>query len=138
MQNEINNSVSLVGNVSSISDEKITASGKKYKSFDICKNNKYVKSTGEEVENKEYFTFRIFEENLNKYNNLLEKGKWVHILGFIHSYIDDKNNRKTYFVVNSMRDLKIKKEKVELFDYDWLNETDGSDELEIWFFYEEK
>jgi Single-stranded DNA-binding protein len=122
MNNEINNSISLVGNVSSISDDLITASGKKYKSFDICKNTKYKNSNEEEVENKEYFTFRIFEDNLNKYDYLLEKGKWLHILGFIHSYTNDKNIRKTYFVVNSIRDFKKKNEKVEMFDYDWLNE----------------
>ena len=123
--NEINNSISLVGNVSSISDELVTTGGKKYKVFDICKNTKYKASNGEEVENKEYFTFRIFEDNLKIYNHLLEKGKWLHILGFIHSYNDNKNVRKTYFVVNSMRDFKKSNEKKEpLFDYDWLNERD--------------
>ena len=126
MMNEINNSISLVGNVSSISDELVTATGKKYKSFDICKNTKYKKTNDEEVENKEFFTFRIFEDNLKRYDHLLEKGKWLHILGFIHSYIDDKNIRKTYFVVNSIRDFKKNNEKVEVFDYDWLN-----DDLEV-------
>lgn len=125
MNNEINNSISLVGNVSSISDELITPSGKKYKSFDICKNTKYKKPDGEEKENKEYFTFRIFEDNLKKYGHLIEKGKWLHILGFIHSYIDDKNIRKTYFVVNSIRDFKKLNEKQEeIFDYDWLNDRE--------------
>lgn len=36
------NSVNLIGNISSISDVKTLPSGKKYKFFDICQNNKYL------------------------------------------------------------------------------------------------
>lgn len=134
MLKEISNSISIVGNISSLSDEKITANNKKYKTFDVCKNNKYINNKGEEIKTQEFFTFKIFENNLAQYESLLTVGKWVHILGFVHSYIDEQKMRKTYFVVNEIRDMEkqIKKDNIEIFDYDWLNDDEiNSNEMEL-------
>lgn len=130
MNNEFRNSITLIGNVSKIGSEFTTKNGSKMKFFDIGQGNKYKNEDGEEVNNSQYFTIRLNEESLNKYD-FLEVGKPVHITGHLKSYINKNKLREVIVVPSVIRDLsKIKdKESIELFDYDWLNDDD-SEEIE--------
>lgn len=123
MQKELRNSVSLTGNISQIKEEKENINGRKYLFFDICQNNKYVTKEGEEREDKQYFSFKLYPKELEQYRGLLEVGKWVHILGYIHAYIDKNGFKHNYIVVNQIKEMKNENEIIdnEIFDYDWLN-----------------
>ena len=120
------NSVSLIGNVASISDIKTLPSGKKYKFFDICQNSKYVDKNGTEQENKNYFTVRLFEEQISKYEPILQKGNWIHVIGKLRNYLTEDMVKKTYITVDKIREMKPK-EKQDIFYYDWLNDNEGDD-----------
>ncbi len=124
------NGVSLIGNIASISDIKTLPSGKKYKYFDLCQNSKYRDSLGEEHENKNYFSIRLFEDQILKYDSYIQKGNWIHIVGKLRNYLDKDNNKKFYITIDSIREMKPK-EKIEFFEYDWLNDT-GGDEYEVY------
>lgn len=128
MQKEIRNSVSLVGNISSIGEVKENINGRKYMFFDICQNNIYKSENGDDIEEKEYFSFKLYPKELDKFKDIIEKGKWVHIIGYIHSYLDNNKVKHTYMVVNNIRELSSKNEKIpdDIFDYDWLNDEDES------------
>ncbi len=121
------NGVSLIGNVASISDIKTLPSGKKYKYFDICQNTKYKGKNGEEVENTSFFTVRMFEEQIAKYDSIIKKGNWIHIVGRLRNYLTKDNIKKTYLTIDSIREMKPK-EKVEFFEYDWLNDDSLEEE----------
>ena len=84
------NSVSLIGNISSISSEKILPSGKKYKFFDICQSNKYL-----DKNNTSFFSVRISEEQFNKYDPLLKIGNLISLKGKIKSYLTKDMIKKT-------------------------------------------
>ncbi len=117
------NGVSLIGNVASISDIKTLPSGKKYRYFDICQNSKYTDKNGEEVENTSFFTVRLFEEQIDKYDSIIQKGKWIHLIGKLRNYLTQDNVKKTYLTVDTLREMRVK-EKIDddIFDYDWLND----------------
>ena len=118
------NSISLVGNIASVSDIKEFPSGKKYKCFDLCQNIKYKDTNKIEQESKNYFSVRVYGGQIEKYNAMLEKGKWIHVIGRINSYISTDGIKKYYVSVNSIKEMS--KNKVEFFDYDWLNDTSES------------
>lgn len=120
------NGVSLIGNVASISDIKTLPSGKKYKYFDLCQNSKYTDSLGEEHENKNYFSVRLFEDQIAKYDSCIKKGNWIHIIGKLRNYLDKDNNKKFYITIDTLREMKPK-EKIDFFEYDWLNDSEGED-----------
>lgn len=126
------NGVSLIGNVSSISDIKTLPSGKKYRYFDICQNSKYTDKNGEEVENTSFFTVRLFEDQIDKYDSIIQKGNWIHLIGKLRNYLTQDNIKKTYLTVDSLREMKPK-EKVdeEIFYYDWLNDNSLEDDYGI-------
>lgn len=119
------NSISLVGNIASISDIKELPSGKKYQCFDLFQNLKYKDTNNVEQEDKNYFSVRIYGEQIEKYKSLISKGNWLHITGRINSYISKEGIKKYYVSVNSIREMN--KNKIEVFDYDWLNDTSESD-----------
>lgn len=112
MGGEDYNSVYLTGKISSISDEKILPSGKKYRFFDICQNEKYLDNN-----NTSYFSARITEEQFNKYNSLLKIGNTISLKGKIKSYITKDMVKK---VCIHPEDISIPKpkEKVEKISYD--------------------
>ncbi|MDO5556949.1 MAG: single-stranded DNA-binding protein [Clostridia bacterium] len=119
------NGVSLIGNIASISDIKTLPSGKKYKYFDLCQNIKYKDSFGEEKENKIFFSIRLFEDQIAKYDSIIKKGNWIHITGSLRNYLTENMEKKHYITVSYIREMKPK-EKIEVFDYDWLNDPDSS------------
>ena len=118
------NGVSLVGNIASVSDTKELPSGKKYKYFDLCQNSKYQDSKGEEVINASFFTVRLFEDQIMKYDSLLKKGNWIHIIGRLRNYLTKDNIKKTYITVDTIREM-MPKENVDFFEYDWLNDPES-------------
>ena len=124
MIKEIRNSVSIVGNVSFVGEEKENVNGRKYLFFDICQNNKYTLPSGEEKEDKQFFSIKVYPKELEKYKNIIEVGKWIHVMGYMHAYIDSNNIRHNYIVLNQIRELSSKDEKIpdEIFEYDWLND----------------
>lgn len=124
MIKEIRNSVSIVGNVSFVGEEKENINGRKYLFFDICQNSKYTLPSGEEKEDKQFFSIKVYPKELEKYKDIIEVGKWVHVMGYLHAYIDSNNIRHTYLVMNYLRVLNSKDEKIpkEIFEYDWLND----------------
>ena len=126
------NGVSLVGNVSSISDIKTLPSGKKYKYYDICQNSKYRDKLGEEHENKTFFTIRLFEDQILKYDSMIQKGNWIHIIGRLRNYVNKDLEKKSYITVDSIREMKPK-EKItdDIFDYDWLNDPELEEDYGI-------
>lgn len=122
------NGISLIGNVANISDIKSLPSGKKYKYFDICQNSKYKDGLGEH-ESKSFFSVRLFENQISEYDSIIKKGNWIHIIGKIRNYVNKDNVKKTYIVVDSLREMKPKEKiDMELFDYDWLNDPDFDNE----------
>ena len=126
MIKEIRNSVSIVGNISFVAEEKENVNGRKYLFFDICQNSKYILPNGEEQEDKQFFSIKAYPKELERYKELIKVGKWIHVIGYIHAYIDSKNIRHNYIVLNQLRELNNKDEKIqpELFNYDWLNDED--------------
>ena len=63
MIKEIRNSVSIVGNISFVAEEKENVNGRKYLFFDICQNSKYILPNGEEQEDKQFFQLRHIQKN---------------------------------------------------------------------------
>lgn len=124
------NGVSLIGNIAGISDIKTLPSGKKYKYFDICQNSKYRDKNGEEVENTSFFTVRMFEDQIIKYDSIIKKGNWIHLIGRMRNYLTKDNVKKTYLTIDSIREMKPK-EKIEYFDYDWLNDDSWEEDYGI-------
>ena len=124
MIKEIRNNVSMVGNISIVGETKENKNGRKYLFFDICQNSKYISPNGEEKEDKQFFSIKVYPKELEKYKDIIEVGKWVHVMGYLHAYIDSNNIRHTYLVMNYLRVLNSKDEKIpkEIFDYDWLND----------------
>lgn len=112
MENTIFNSINLIGNISSISDEKILPSGKKYKFFDICQNNKHLDKT-----NASFFSVRISEDQFNKYDYLLKVGNLICLKGKIKSYLTKDMIRKIYIYPEEIKEVKIK-EKQSKISYD--------------------
>lgn len=127
MYKEIMNSVSLVGNISFIGDIKESTTGKKYLYFDICQNSNYIDKTGEKKDIKEFYSIKLNEKEIEKYKDIIKVGNWIHIIGFLHTYLDKNNNRKTFIVSNNIRDLNKEIQNKELFDYDWLNDSESED-----------
>ncbi len=116
------NGISLIGNVANISEVKSLPSGKKYRYFDLCQSSKYYDSLGEEHQNKNFFTIRLFEDQILKYDSMIQKGNWIHIVGKLRNYLDKNNNKKFYINADTIREMKPK-EKIEFFEYDWLNDS---------------
>lgn len=112
MGGEDYNSVYLTGKISSISDEKILPSGKKYRFFDICQNEKYLDNN-----NTSFFSVRITEEQFNKYNSLLKIGNTISLKGKIKSYIT-KDMVKKVCIHPEVISIPKPKEKEEKISYD--------------------
>lgn len=122
------NGVSLIGNISSISEIKILPSGKEYKFFDICQNSKYIDKNGEEKDNKLFFSIRLVGNQISKYESIIKSGNWIHVIGKLRNYLTKDMVKKFYISVDSIKEMKLK-EKKEIFDYDWLEESDCDEYL---------
>lgn len=125
----LRNNITLIGNITKIGDIFTTKTENKMQFFDIGQGNKYINDKGEEVSNSQYFTIRLNENLIGKYE-FLEIGKPVHVTGYLKSYINKNNIREVIVIPTTIRDLSNTKENapVEVFDYDWLNE-DNSEEV---------
>ena len=97
------NSISLIGNISSISDEKILPSGKKYRFFDICQNDRYL-----DKNNTSFFSVRISEDQFNKFESLLKIGNLISLKGKIKSYLTKDMIRKVYIFPEIISEVKSK------------------------------
>ena len=117
------NGVSLIGNVSSISEIKTLQSGKEYRFFDICQNSKYIDKNGEEKDNKLFFSIRLVGNHISKYESIIKSGNWIHVIGKLRNYLTKDMTKKFYISVDSIKEMKPK-EKKKIFDYDWLEESD--------------
>jgi len=122
------NGVSLIGNISSISEIKTLPSGKEYRYFDICQNSKYIDNNGNEKDNKLFFSIRLVGSQVSKYNSIIKSCKLVHIMGKLKNYLNKDMVKKFYISVDSIKEMKPK-EKIEIFDYDWLEESDRDEYL---------
>ena len=117
------NGVSLIGNVANISEIKTLPNGKKYRLFDLCQNSKYKNSIGEDVESQSYYCVRLYDEQIEKYDSIIEKGKWIHIIGRLRNYLNKDMVKKTYIAIDRVSEMQPRKDN-EIFDYDWLNDPD--------------
>lgn len=122
------NGVSLIGNISSISEIKTLPSGKEYRFFDICQNSKYIDKNGEEKDNKLFFSIRLVGNQISKYESIIKSGNWIHVIGKLRNYLTKDMTKKFYISVDSIKGMKPK-EKKEIFDYDWLEESNCDEYL---------
>ena len=123
MNHNVFNSFSLVGNVANINEVKEQSNGTKYKYFSLCQNNKYKNKDGEFVEVANFFDIKVYEKNFKDFE-LIEKGNYINVFGKIKVFKNEENKTVLQLVGNTCRSLTKKKDKEELFDYDWLNEED--------------
>lgn len=131
------NSFNLIGNISSINEIKVQSNGKKYRYFGIAQNSKYKNKNGEDVTNTSFFNIKIYENDFEKFEPLLEIGKYVYVQGFLNNYQDENNKCKEVKIGKDIRDLSkghkipehIKELLDELEDYNWLEDSDS--EMEI-------
>ena len=123
MNHNVFNSFSLVGNVANINEVKEQSNGTKYKYFSLCQNNKYKNKDGEFVEVANFFDIKVYEKNFKDFE-FIEKGNYINVFGKIKVFKNEENKTVLQLVGNTCRSLTKKKDKEELFDYDWLNEED--------------
>ena len=126
MNNYLNNSFSLIGNIAYINEIKEQINGKKFRYFTIAQNNKYKNKDGEQVNEPSFINIKIFEKNFTEFEKILEIGRYVHVMGKLKFYKDNENNEKVLLIGISCNDMSKdkKKEVEEIFDYDWLNEEE--------------
>lgn len=123
MNHNVFNSFSLVGNVANINEVKEQSNGTKYKYFSLCQNNKYKNKDGEFVKVANFFDIKVYEKNFKDFE-FIEKGNYINVFGKIKVFKNEDNKTVLQLVGNTCRSLTKKKDKEELFDYDWLNEED--------------
>ena len=123
--NQIFNIFSLVGNVAKVNETKEQTNGTKFKYFTICQNTKYKDKNGEEKEEANFFDIKIYEKHFKNFENVLEVGKFINVIGKVKVYKDNNNKSKMTLIGCEAKVLE-KEKTVELYDYDWLNESDNS------------
>lgn len=131
------NNFNLIGNISSINEIKEQSNGTKYRYFGLAQNNKYKSKNGEDVNDTSFFNIKIYEKDFDKFEPLLEIGKYVYIQGFLNNYKDSDNKTVEVKIGKEIRDLskgnkipeKLRELMEELEDYDWLE--DSSNDIEI-------
>ena len=115
------NSISLIGNISNISDEKILPSGKKYRFFDICQNDRYF-----DKNNTSFFSVRVSEDQFSKYESLLKIGNLISLKGKIKSYLTKDMIRKVYIFPEIISEVKSKDNNSKIsYDSDGVMLWDG-------------
>lgn len=124
MDGNVINSFSLVGNIAKINDVLEQKNGTKFRYITLAQNNKYNNKKGEVVNNATFFDVKIFEKDFDKFETILEVGKFINIFGKIRLYVDENNNKNFILVGKEVRNLDKEKNKIkeEIFDYDWLND----------------
>lgn len=131
------NNFNLIGNISSINEIKEQSNGTKYRYFGLAQNNKYKNKNGQDVNDTSFFNIKIYEKDFNKFEPLLEVGKYVYVQGFLNNYQDSDNKTVEVKIGKEIRDLskgnklpdKVRELMEELEDYDWLE--DSSEDMEI-------
>lgn len=121
MNSILKNNITLVGNITKIGNVFETKTNKKMQFFDIGQGNKYIDEKGNEINNSQYFTIRLNESLIDKYD-FIKVGNRIHVTGYIKSYINKNNLREIIVIPQTIKDLTKENDKIELFDYDWLNE----------------
>lgn len=128
MNHEIINSFSLVGNIAKVNEVKEMNNGNKFRYFTVAQNNKYTTKNGEQKEEALFFDIKVYENKFKEFENLLEVGKYVHIMGKINIFKDNENKTTMSLIGTNGRSLNRDKNiDTEIFDYDWLNEGDDSE-----------
>ena len=133
MNSNLFNSFSLVGNIAKVNEIKEQSNGTKFRYFTICQNTKYKDKNGDVQEDANFYDIKIFEKNFNHFENKLEVGKYLNVIGKVKVYKDEnKKNRLTLIGCDS-RVLTKEKEATnnneDLFEFDWLN--DVVNEMEV-------
>lgn len=123
------NSFSLVGNVARVNEVKEQANGKKFKYFTLAQNNNYKNKDGEEVKSSSFFDIKIYEKDFERFERILEVGKYAHIFGKINIHKDKDNKTVVTLIGIDCRALN-KNKKLELFDYDWFEDDEHEIESE--------
>jgi len=129
LKGDIYNSFSLVGNVAKISEIMEQKNGTKFRYFTIAQNSEYKNQEGEIVKNSSFINIKIYEKYFNEFEEFLVIGKYIHVMGKLSFYRDDKNQEKILLIANTCRNLSkkdIDKTK-DIYDYDWLNEKNIGD-----------
>lgn len=126
MNYELINSFSLVGNVAKVNEVKEQANGNRFRYITIAQNNKYKTKSGEQKDEALFFDIKIFESKFKEFEGILDIGNYVHVFGKIQVYKDKDNKNTMNLVGTHARSLK-RENKIdsEIFDYDWLNDSDG-------------
>lgn len=135
MFSEMKNGFNLIGNISYIGDIKEQANGNKYKYFSIAQNNNYKNKDEEDVKTTSFYSIKIYEKDFEKFDSLLEVGKYVLVTGRLTSYLDEDKKTVEIKIGKYIKDLnnnKIPEEQKklleELEDYNWL-EDNGEQEI---------
>ena len=123
MNNNIINSFSLVGNIARVNEIKEQANGKKYRYFTLAQNHNYKNKDGEAIKDASFFDIKIYEKDFERFERILEVGKYVNIFGKINIH-KNKENRIVFTLVGLDNRVLNNKKKLELFDYDWLNDEE--------------
>lgn len=135
MFSEMKNGFNLIGNISYIGDIKEQANGNKYRYFSIAQNNNYKNKDEEDVKTTSFYSIKIYEKDFEKFDSLLEVGKYVLVTGRLTSYLDEDKKTVEIKIGKYIKDLnnnKIPEEQKklleELEDYNWL-EDNGEQEI---------
>lgn len=135
MFSEMKNGFNLIGNISYIGEIKEQANGNKYRYFSIAQNNNYKNKDEEDVKTTSFYSIKIYEKDFEKFNSLLEVGKYVLVTGRLTSYLDEDKKTVEIKIGKYIKDLnnnKIPEEQKklleELEDYNWL-EDNGEQEI---------
>ena len=124
MKSEMYNSFSLVGNIAKVSEIMEQKNGTKFRYFTIAQNNDYKNKEGETIKNPSFINIKIYERYFNNFDDMLEVGRYVHVIGKLLFYNDENNHEKILLIGNTCRDLSKNNEEksLDVYDYDWLNE----------------
>ena len=83
---------------------------KNYIWFDICQNQIYKDSNGNDRTNLSFFSARIYHEYFIKTN--LKVGDEIYVIGIPKGYVDKNNLRQNYIHVLGLNGIEIKKEPI--------------------------
>lgn len=133
MKGDIYNSFSLVGNVAKISEIMEQKNGTKFRYFTIAQNSNYKNQEGESIKNSSFINIKIYEKYFNEFEEFLIIGKYIHVMGKLSFYRDDKNQEKILLIANTCRDLSKKHidNTKQIDEYDWLNDEELEPNIEL-------
>lgn len=89
----MDNKITLNGIITRVNDIQMSSDGKKYLHFDIA------------LKKNTYILVKVYQDKLERYSEVIKKGKRIEIQGYLNTYINRNDNKKTFIALSSIKEL---------------------------------